>query len=478
MGSLIFFTVSASAPMTVLAGGVVTTYAVTGSIGVPLSFPILGVALALFTVGYAAMTRYVENAGAFYAYIALGLSRAWGVAGSAVAIVAYNTIQIGLYGLFGWAFSGFAAAHWQADLPWWACALGVWAIVGLLGLFNVDLSAKVLGFFLIAEIIAVLLFDIGGFGHPAGGSVSTESLAPGSLFTSGVGGVFAFGIAAFVGFESAAVYSGEVKDPRRTVARATYVAVAITSVLYAVSAWALASASGKDGLAAGPADPFGMIGQWFGTGLSTAANVLFLTSVFAALLSFHMVVSRYTFAAGQEGVLPRFTAATWRRTGSPVAGSLLQSLAGVVTFAIFAMLGRDPLLELFTWLSYVAAVGVLVLMIGTSVSVLGYFARRDSVESVWQRIIAPGLAAIALIAITATVVVNADSILGAEKGSVLTYVLPGIVAAAVVIGLLWGYTIKLTRPSVYAGIGEGGARQAAALAGIEDLLAQDERIPA
>jgi hypothetical protein len=33
VGSLIFFTVSASAPMTVLAGGVVTTYAVTGSIG-------------------------------------------------------------------------------------------------------------------------------------------------------------------------------------------------------------------------------------------------------------------------------------------------------------------------------------------------------------------------------------------------------------------------------------------------------------
>ncbi|MEV6931073.1 APC family permease [Dactylosporangium sp. NPDC051485] len=479
MGSLIFFTVSASAPMTVLAGGVVTTYAVTGSIGVPLSFPILGLALALFAVGYAAMTRYVENAGAFYAYIALGLSRAWGVAGSAVAIVAYNTIQIGLYGLFGWAFNGFAAAQWQVDLPWWACALGVWAIVGLLGLFNVDLSAKVLGVFLIAEIIAVLLFDIGGFGHPAGGSVSTASLAPGNLFTSGVGGVFAFGIAAFVGFESAAVYSGEVKDPRRTVARATYVAVAITSVLYAISAWALASAAGKDGLAAGPADPFGMIGRWFGTGLSTAANVLFLTSVFAALLSFHMVVSRYTFAAGQEGVLPHFTAATWRRTGSPVAGSLLQSLAAVITFAIFAMLGRDPLLELFTWLSYVAAVGVLVLMIGTSLSVVGYFARRDTVESIWQRIIAPGLAVIALVAITATVVVNADSILGAEKGSVLTYVLPGIVAAAVVIGLVWGYTIKLTRPSVYAGIGEGGARQAAALAGIEDLLAQaDDRISA
>jgi len=479
VGSLIFFTVSASAPMTVLAGGVVTTYAVTGSIGVPLSFPILGVALALFAVGYAAMTRYVENAGAFYAYIALGLSRAWGVAGSAVAIVAYNTIQIGLYGLFGWAFSGFAAAQWNVELHWWVCALGVWAIVGILGLFNVDLSAKVLGVFLIAEIAAVLLFDIGGFGHGAGGSVSAESLQPDNLFTAGVGGVFAFGIAAFVGFESAAVYSSEVKDPRRTVARATYIAVAITSVLYAVSAWALAAAAGKEALSKGPADPFAMIADWFGNNLATAANVLFLTSVFAALLSFHMVVSRYTFAAGQEGVLPRFTAATWRRTGSPVAGSLLQSLAAVVTFGIFAIQGKDPLQQLFTWLSYVAAVGVLVLMIGTSLSVLGYFRGRDTAESPWQRIIAPALASIALIAITATIIVNADSVLGAEKGSALTYVLPGIVGAALVIGLVWGCVIKFRNPSVYSGIGEGGARQAAALAGIEDLLARaDDRVSA
>src|SRR5215475_6533277 len=55
VGSLTFFTISASAPMTVLAGGITTAFAVTGSKGVPLAFPILTVALALFVVGYAAM---------------------------------------------------------------------------------------------------------------------------------------------------------------------------------------------------------------------------------------------------------------------------------------------------------------------------------------------------------------------------------------------------------------------------------------
>ncbi len=51
---LVFFTVAASAPLTVLGGGVTTTLAVTGNVGVPLSFLVLAAALGLFAVGYAA----------------------------------------------------------------------------------------------------------------------------------------------------------------------------------------------------------------------------------------------------------------------------------------------------------------------------------------------------------------------------------------------------------------------------------------
>ncbi|MGC9670653.1 APC family permease [Planosporangium sp. 12N6] len=466
--SLIFFLVSASAPMTVLAGGVVATFAVTGSTGVPLSFPVLGVALALFTVGYAAMSRYVQNAGAFYAYIAQGLNKAWGVAGSFVALVSYNAIQIGLYGLFGAALAAFADARWNTHVQWWVWSLIAWAVVGLLGLLNVDLSAKVVGVLLVAEVIAVVLFDLGAFGRPAGGSVSFDGLNPSNLFTSGVGGVFAFGIAAFVGFESGAVYSEEVRDPRRTVARATYAAIAITSVLYLVSAWALTVATGPGNVVAQARDPesgipFSLMAAYFGAGVADVANVLLITSVFAALLAFHMVSARYTFALGQERVLPAFTAYAARRTGAPAAGSLVQSALAVVTVILFAMFNRDPLTELFTWLSYSAAVGVLVLLIGTSLAVIGYFRRESTPETTWQRLVAPLLATIALVVITTVTAANADSVLGTAKGSALTYVLPGIVGAAALVGLGWGYLIKTTRPDVYAGIGTGGSRQADAL---------------
>src|SRR5882672_1995178 len=166
VGSLIFFVVYASAPLTVLVGGIVVTFQVTGVIGTPLAFPILAIALGLFSVGYAAMSRYVSNAGAFYAYLAQGLGRTWGVAGSFVALVAYNAIQIGLYGLFGFFTALFARAHWNLNWSWWVWALIAWAVVGLFGVLRIDLNARVLSVLLILEIVAVVLFDIGSFGHP------------------------------------------------------------------------------------------------------------------------------------------------------------------------------------------------------------------------------------------------------------------------------------------------------------------------
>src|SRR5262245_40274391 len=87
---LVLFMVSAPAPMTVLIGGIAPAFLVTGHAGIPLVFPVLAIALGLFSIGYAAMSPYVSNAGAFYSYLAHGLGRVWGVGGSFVAIVAYN----------------------------------------------------------------------------------------------------------------------------------------------------------------------------------------------------------------------------------------------------------------------------------------------------------------------------------------------------------------------------------------------------
>jgi amino acid transporter len=456
---LVFFTVAASAPLTVLGGGVTTAFAVTGVPGVPLAFLILALTLAIFAAGYAAMSRFVANAGAFYSYLAQGLGRVAGVSGAFVALVAYNAIQIGLYGLFGATMAGFAAEVFGLDLAWWIWSLVALALVGALGVLRVDLNARILAVLLLLECVAVVLYDLGALADPAGGRVSMAGFDPSQLFVPGVGAVFAFGIACFIGFESSAIYSEECRDPQRTVGRATFAAVCFTGVFYAFSAWAMTVNVGPADLQAqaaenGPGLVFAALAGQYGVLVSDIAQVLFLTSVFAALLSFHNGVARYFFALGRERVLPDVLDTVGTRSGGPVVGSLLQSVIAVVVLLIFVITGADPVLELFTWFSGVSALGVVLLMAGTSAAVVGFFRRNPTAPaSLWQRLVAPVLACVLLGAVVVILLANFDALLGADPTSPLRWILPALVLLAAAGGAVWALVLRSSRPDVYAGIG-------------------------
>jgi amino acid transporter len=331
----------------------------------------------------------------------------------------------------------------------------------------------VLAILLLLECIAVTVFDIVSFAHPHEGSVSFAPLDPSNLFVTGFGAVMAMAIACFSGFESAAIYSEEAKDPRRTVARATYVAVAFTGAFYALSAWALSVVHGPENVQGVVAEQsagavFGPVAQYAGTLVADLANVLFITSVFAALLSFHNSVARYLFALGRERVMPKFLGRTGVKSAAPVAGSLVQTLAALIVVVLFTVTNRDPIADLFTWLSGIAAVGLVLLMTGTSVSVVGYFRRRQTDETVWRRAIAPTLAAILLAAVLFFLVFNFDALLAPTNPSYLKWLLPGLVGLAGVVGLIWGAALRSTRPDVYAGIGRSA---------VQPLSEEEEYVP-
>jgi hypothetical protein len=119
----------------------------------------------------------------------------------------------------------------------------------------------------------------------------------------------------------------------------------------------------------------------------------------------------------------------------------------------FIIAGKDPVLDLFTWLSGVSAVGVVLLMASTSAAVVGYFRVRRADESAWQGTIAPALATILLGALLVTLVVNFSSLLAPTNPTYLKWLLPGLIGAAALIGIVWGLILKSSRPDVYEGIG-------------------------
>ncbi|WP_067461138.1 APC family permease [Actinomadura macra] len=456
---IVFFVVAASAPLTVAAGGLPTSFAVTGVVGIPLLYVILAVLLTVFTGGYAAMSRSIANAGAFYAYITHGLGRVAGVGAAFVALISYNTMQVGLYGLFGFTTADLLKTKLSLDLPWWSVALAGVAVVAVLGFRRIDLNARVLGVLLAVEFLTVLVFDIAQVADAPSG-VSVAPLGWDAANSGAVGAAFCFAMASFMGFEAAALYSEECRDPRRTVSRATYIAVAVIGVFYAFTAWAMTVGTGSSQIIGraqkdGPALVFVLAEAHIGKLFADLAQLFLVTSLFAALLSFHNAVARYFFSLGREGVLPSPLSRTHTRHGSPHVGSLTQTVVAAVVVVVFAASGKDPVLTLFNWFTNLGALGVILLLALTSAAVVVYFAREHRGENAWNRLLAPAVAAVGLGTVFVVSLLNFDALLGAEKGSSLTWVLPGLIVVAAAAGVAFAVYLRQARPDVYARIGGG-----------------------
>jgi len=119
-------------------------------------------------------------------------------------------------------------------------------------------------------------------------------------------------------------------------------------------------------------------------------SLLFISSVFAALLAFHNAVARYLYALGREGLVPAQLGRTHTKHLSPYTGSLSQSVLAFVIVLVFVLTNQDPVLALFTWLTQLGTLAIIVLMALASFAVIAFFARhRDFDTNVFRTTIAP-----------------------------------------------------------------------------------------
>jgi amino acid transporter len=196
-----------------------------------------------------------------------------------------------------------------------------------------------------------------------------------------------------------------------------------------------------------------------GTTVAGIAQLLFLTSLFAAALAFHNACWRYTFSLSRERVLPAFLS----RTGAssvPVAASLAQSLTGLAVILVFAAGGWPPMSDLFFAFGTTGGLGILILLALTSVAVIFFFADGEGArarESGWARLIAPALSAVILAAIVVLAVAHYATLLGVSPGSPAAWMLPAAFAVAAAVGLAWAAFLRSRRPDIYASLGLGAA---------------------
>lgn len=458
--AVMFFILAGVAPLTVTEGVVPAAFAATGLTSVPAAFLLVAAVLAVFIIGYLAMARRIPNSGAAYAFISQGLGKPAGVGGALVAVVAYNLLQVGLYGMIGPQLASFAADNFNIDAPWGVWAFGAWAVVTVLGLMRVDLSGRVLGVLSVLELLVIVGVTARGLSHPAAGGISLASLSPSSLNSSGLGAVLAVAVLGFVGVEQGPVFSEEARNPKRTIPMATYISLGVIAVIYAAASWALVVHYGGQVVptAQGP-DGSGMLFAMAPGTLASIGRSLFLTSLLAAAMAFHTAVGRYMWALGRERVLPAVMGTTGSN-GVPRAASITQSLLGAAAILLALALHWDPVGQLFFWGGTTGGVGILLLLTATSAAVVRYFWAAPGDETVWRRLVAPGVSA-ALLAVMAWLCIDHfDVLLNVAPGSLPTIVLPGLFGITAVIGSAWALVLKHRQPDAYAAIGLGSAAMA------------------
>ncbi|MFI0369206.1 APC family permease [Actinomadura sp. 1N219] len=453
---LVFTVLAALAPLTLIVA-VAPLHFLKGGAAVPGGYLVAGVVMALFASGFMTMSKYVRNAGAFYATIARGLGRPLGSGAATLALLAYNALQISTYGALGLYAAGTFEKYTDMSVPWWVFALVGIVLVAWLGFLGIQTSAKVLGTLLILEVAVLAVMALFVLGKGGSGETTFTSFSPGTVFTTSNAAMFGLVFGAFMGFESTAIFSEEARGGVRTVRRATYIAVAFIAIFYAFITWTIVQAIGADGIAAAAGQDTaglvtGVFDQYTPGSVTAVMEILLLTSAFAALLALHNAANRYLFALGRERLMPALFGRTHPRTRSPYLAGAAQTVLATVVVAAWAVFDLDPYLGLLLWGSTIGFLGIIALWALCCLAVIVYLRRNAVEDGLWRTLIAPGLSLVLLCVVIALVVSNISLLTGA--GTVTNAILLGSCVIAFAAGIASAMSLRSRAPGQYAVLAE------------------------
>ncbi|MEX3920844.1 MULTISPECIES: APC family permease [Paraburkholderia] len=455
---IVFLVISAAAPLTGMLGAVPPAISLGNGAGIPGAFVIAGVVLLVFSVGFASMSRHIVRAGAFYAYITAGFGRPVGMAGALVALLSYTSIQIALYGLFGFFCTVVLGPLLHSSLPWYAYSFACLVVVQFTGIRGIDLNSRLLGVLMCLELGILLLLSLAIVIHHGGpDGLTLAPFSPRHVFSGHLGIAVMFALASFIGFEATAIYGKECRDPKVTVPRATYVSVTLILVFFAFVTWAIVCAYGisnvTDVATKQPGDFwFIQSTKYLGGAMTTTMSFLLLSSIFASLLSFHNTIVRYIHALAGEGILPAVLDRLHPKYGSPYLASYLQTLSVAVPVGLFVLAGSDPFNIVFSWGSALGTIGIVMLQAVTSFSVAAFFRATKKDTRLWHAFLAPVLGGCGLLSIGIVLIGNLDALAGSDSPVVRAF--PWVVLAVALIGVLIAFVLKRSRPDIYARFGQ------------------------
>ncbi|GAA5168327.1 APC family permease [Pseudonocardia eucalypti] len=471
--SVLFCIVTGAAPLTAMLFNVPVAVQ-GGGYAAPAAFLIATAALTVFSVGYIAMSRRVTSAGGFYTFVTRGLGRVVGVGAGLLIGLCYIIFVAAVVGVMGY-FAATTVRSWTGlDLPAWLyMALGL-AAMSALAWFHIELTAKVLGVMLVAEVLALLVLAVAVLAHGGAQGLSAAPFNPAELFGNPgavkVFGAAASGIALFaafwswVGFEMAPNYAEESRDPTRIAKIATYASVIGLGLFYMFVSYAYVTGWGLEGSVRAVSDQFSgafasafypLSDRYVGPPLTAVIQLLAVTSSFACAMAFYNTGARYLFALGRERVLPAALARTSRRHSPAVAA---MTVTVIVALYGFGFVLYDPstegaLLKLGTWSPLLGVLGILAVQALVCAAIIRYFLTEARDGFGWfSTLVAPLVGGAAMAGACWLLVANRTTLAAAEGVPFIT-LMPWTVLAMFAAGVVVALVMRGQYSERYAELG-------------------------
>lgn len=454
---LIFTILSFAAPLLSMSGTAPLVIAVGNGIGAPMAFLVGCVLLLIFAIGFTAMTRRSARPGGFYAYISASLGKPVGLGASFLSIIGYLGLLLGTYPLLGHAVNVLVERFGGPAIPWWVWALTGLAIVSVVAYHEVKVSAGVLTVLLALEILILVIVDVAVISQGGNAGLTAEPFTFDAFNQGAVGTALMFCILTFIGFEATAIYRDEVKDPARTVPRATYGALIFMGLFYALTSYVLIMASGlENAVQSATDDPASMLTvamtRYVAPIMADIQLVLLVTSALAALLAIHNTLARYIHSLGSDRVLPARVGKVHAKFGSPHVASMLTSAVSLAVILIFIFAGSSYV-QVYSWLLGIGTYALLPVYALMSLSVIVFFWRSTYGDNLWVRIIAPAISLLGLAATFILASIALPDLIG-NSPIVATLSQLGLIVVFVT-GIVIANVWKRNQPERYARLGRG-----------------------
>lgn len=250
-----------------------------------------------------------------------------------------------------------------------SCILWIFTIINILGVKKAGILQTTITIF---ELILFICF-IGVAAYHFKPSLIGELLPKGKGIET-IPSAAASTLWAFIGFETASVTAGEIRNPEKNVKRSTILGITIAIVMYMLISFFAMGAMSQKALSESTSPIADIMAQFLGKGVSKLVLVGAIICVLGTTVGWILTTARMSYAAGKDKVFPEFFAKVHPKYNTPHVSLII---SGVLCNVLLLMNYTKSLIAAFNFIILLATLAYLPMYAFTAAAEIMLLVKTD-----------------------------------------------------------------------------------------------------